>query len=371
MKGKFHISGLLAALPVLAAACLSLNGCFQSEVYQPRMPMLFSSYAASKSTEMLATRADDSFIPEGITSLPDNSSFGVFAYYQEGVIGSGNSAAWSAGGWSPAFMFNQRVDFDGTNYTYEPLRYWPSNTENTISFWGYYPYSVYSAGNTGSLKLYESDRTTPFTKNSTGAPSAEYTVSTDPSLQSDLLFDSFAQTNKTYWNCAPNQGVVPLLFRHALCLVEFQIAEGEEAEVRDFELTGIYWKGVCPDVTASPIEWTGHSVQTPFTIDTVRVTNSVVCSLILMPQTISPSANLSLTFDISYPSFDPSWQEPLEYKNNSGSVLLTSAGISTWQAGKHYVYKIVAGYERIEFEEIVDVSDDWTIGNNNIAVPDE
>jgi len=45
-------------------------------------------------------------------------------------------------------------------------------------------------------------------------------------------------------------------------------------------------------------------------------------------------------------------------------------GVTKWEAGKHYIYKISAGLDRIEFEEIVESPDDWGIGNGNIVIED-
>ena len=55
------------------------------------------------------------------------------------------------------------------------------------------------------------------------------------------------------------------------------------------------------------------------------------------------------------------------FKNAGGA---DDYGVTAWEAGKHYIYKIAAGLDRIEFEEIVESSEDWSEGNNNISVPD-
>ena len=381
MKGKIHITSRLAALPVLAAACLSLTGCFETEVYAPRVPMLFTSYAASKADEILATRADDSFIPAGTTSLPDSSAFGVFAWYQEGVPLSGDAAEWSDGGWAPGFMFNQEVEFDGTNYSYSPLRYWPSNEENTISFWAYYPYSAYVEANTGSVQFYEDAACTrAYVKGSTtGLPVAKCTIPIDPASQYDLLFDSFAQKDKTYGNCAPVEGVVPFTFRHAFSLVEFEIIEGTGAVINSMEITNLYWNGVCTDV--KNLTWASQGGLANFSIAHVTVESSTICRLLMIPQDLTVSnPTLTINYDITFASSDPNHPEPIDYKGNNGSVALvsaknedgvSSAGITAWESGKHYIYKIRAGFERIEFEEIVESTDDWIVGNGNISVPQQ
>ena len=351
---------------VLTIAAVVAMSCSKTETVpngDGKVPMQFSSYAARSSS----TRAGDSFVPVGATTLPDSTSFGVFAFYQQGVVGS-TTAHWNDGGWHPAFMFDQEVEFDGSDYNYTPVKYWPANEENTISFWAYYPHGEYVSGNTGALKFYESDGTTAYTASSTGIPYVKYTVDRNSANQADLLFDSFAKKDMTCDNCMPEPGTVDLLFRHALALVEFQISEGEEAIIHSFQLTNLYWSGNCANPAASPILWTGQGSINSFTISEMNVTDSLVCRLLMIPQTLNASASITINYDISYPSFDPSYPDPIVYTGNTGTALLTDAGITSWEAGRHYVYKITAGFERVEFEEVVDAADDWSVGNGNITV---
>lgn len=361
-----RFTGTLLLLVLLFTACVK-----QEDLGGPgrRIPVGFSSYAARPVATHAVSRADDSFVPVGSTTLPSGSRFGVFAFYQEGVVGS-STARWAQGGWHPSFMFNQQVDYNGTSYPYNPPRYWPSNEENTLTFWAYYPYSAYSALNTGALKLYESDGSTPYSPTSTGLPKASYTVNSNPAAQSDLLFDSFAQKDKTYDNCMPVPGTVPLLFRHALALVEFRIAEGEGAVINSFEISNIYWSGVCADPSANPLVWGNWSNSGSFNMSSVEVNDGRICMLLMMPQTLQATAGITINYDISYPSFDPGHPDPIIYAGNQGSILFNTTALTAWQAGKHYVYRISAGYERIEFEEAVELSDDWAVGNGNISVPE-
>ena len=285
---------------------------------------------------------------------------------------------WSAGGWKPEYMFNQQVDFDGTNYSYTPLRYWPANEENTLSFWAYYPYSIYNTGNTGALKLYSNAAcTAAYTSSSTGLPYAKYTVPMDPDAQVDLLFDSFANKNKTYWNCTPTPGTVQFNFRHALSWVEFQIIEGTGAVINSMEVTDLYWSGVCTDVENRT--WVNQADLDDFSVSNVTVNSSTICSMIMMPQTLESTATLTINYDITYESSDPGHPDPIVFAGNSGSVLLraatladgtTPAGITAWEPGHHYVYKIRAGFDRIEFEEVIVSADDWIVGASDISVPE-
>ncbi|MBR5063849.1 MAG: hypothetical protein IKX05_03945, partial [Bacteroidales bacterium] len=90
---------------------------------------------------------------------------------------------------------------------------------------------------------------------------------------------------------------------------------------------------------------------------------------------INADATFTLNYDITFASSDPTHPDPIVYTGDSFSVKLFKTGtgaygVTQWEAGKHYIYKIAAGLDRIEFEEIVESSEDWSVGNPNISVPE-
>ena len=361
------------AVLLLASGCADL----ETEVRYSDVPMSFRTYTphavnrplADASSPVTRAAADPGAVTG--TTLPANTSFGVFAFQQNGNVSNGTVAHWTDGGWTPAFMFNQRVDFDGTDYSYSPTLYWPSNEENTISFWAYWPYELYVADNSGTLKFYETNALTSAyaSSSTTGLPVAKYTVSTNPAQQYDLLFDSFTNTDRTYANGAGADGEVPLNFRHALAMVEFRLAEGTGAVINSMSVTNLLWSGTCTNPATRT--WTADAGSSAtFSLSDVEIESSTICTLIMIPQTINVSASLSINYDITFESSDPGYPDPIPYSGNIGSALLTSAGINRWEAGQHYVYKISADYERIEFEEVILAGDDWSVGNGNISVPE-
>jgi hypothetical protein len=368
----------VAALLLLAAGCVEIETNGLSD-----HPLTFRSY-----TPRTTKAAADTGVVT-TTTLPANTSFGVFAFYQPGVVGS-STGTWSQGGWKPNYMFNQQVDFDGTDYAYTPLRYWPANEENTISFWAYWPIEFFNAStNGGTLKFYDAASyqsnpatATAYTANSTGLPVAKYTVSTDPGQQYDLLFDAFDNTDRTYDNGA-QPGIVPLRFRHVLSQVVFQItADGsslpDDAEVtlKSFLLTGVNTEGTClspgasiaaDDVDAHPENyWSSQSVP----LDISLTTGSEKTVLLLMPQDLPEDGStdhsamrLEISYDISFPAaHDPT--ESITYSDNTmnayiwSDVAATPYGVKRWLPGRKYVYNIGAGLERIEFWEVTEAS--WT-----------
>lgn len=65
-----------------------------------------------------------------------NHGFGVFAFSQmQEPINT-----YSKANYQPNFMYNQKVTYNGTAWTYEPIKYWPNNDKALVSFYAYAPY---------------------------------------------------------------------------------------------------------------------------------------------------------------------------------------------------------------------------------------
>lgn len=65
------------------------------------------------------------------TTFSSGDSFGIFAFY-------GSST-------EPNFMNNQKVEYDGTAWTYSPIKYWPTSNNAPLTFYAYYPYNPSAA----------------------------------------------------------------------------------------------------------------------------------------------------------------------------------------------------------------------------------
>lgn len=109
------------------ATALLMAGCSQNEITEispdanPAMGFSVYSEVQTRGTEIKV---------DGL-----KAGFGVFAYYTR-------ATAWaSASEPTPNFMCNQKVESnDGTNWTYNPVKYWPMADEK-VTFFAYAPYS--------------------------------------------------------------------------------------------------------------------------------------------------------------------------------------------------------------------------------------
>ena len=374
--GMTAASLAVAALLTLSVGCVRIETGGLSD-----MPLTFRTYTP-RSLDGGSTKADGSYVPSGLTTLPANSSFGVFAFYQPGEVGS-HTGTWSELAtmhWKPNFMFNQQVNYDGSNnYSYTPLRYWPANEENTISFWAYYPYGAYvtDAENTSALKFDSGN----YAASSEGLPaSISYTVATDAANQQDLMFDIFANKNKTYENCS-QAGVVPFTFRHALSLVRFSfgsLPEGVSLTVTDFTISNLYMAGTLTNLepaTEGAYVWTPTGSRTTSTCSAADFSSNAA-AFILMPQSLvnnndpTLEPELTITFNLTTAAADGS--DPIQYSGNTGTVKLKyvdndnhANDILAFAPGKSYLYTINVTLDAIEFSEAVE-SPAWatTINTN-------
>lgn len=191
-------------------------------------------------------------VPATKGTLPANSTFGVFAYYTK-TSNWGNS-------FTPNFMYNEDVAFDGTSYTYSPIKYWPNNNNDKITFWAYYPYSA-------SAILYKANNSSTAYNNTTkNLPDIRFTV-TDG--QTDFMISNVA-SNKT--RPAVNTPVL-LTFNHALSRLSFYVKKVDEAvpekytvKLKSVRLDGIYLTATHKN-TGTPRwdNWTGRGNIPTFT----------------------------------------------------------------------------------------------------------
>lgn len=364
---------ILAAVLISAAAV----GCANIDVEdQDKIPVSFTTYR-----QRTDTKANSSYVAPG-GDFAEGSVVGIFGYYHD----NGTWASETAAGTNiPDFMYHTALtkQSDGS-WTYSPIKYWPNeygtgaNSDNIdkLSFWGYYPRGA------AGLNLYKPGTTTAFDNGTSGVPKMVFTQAEDPADQTDLMIT--APLRDLYKNDAEHHGAVTngevtLVFKHALSLVEFQLAEGTGAKLNTLELTHIKKVGTVEDPGTAPFVWSSVSTEYTISQNDIDVHEATLLRLLVIPQTISADATFTLNYDITFESSDPTHPDPIVYKGDSFSVKLfdnTNAdpakryGVLEWEAGKHYIYKITAGLDRIEFEEIVESSDDWRVGNNNISVPE-
>ena len=120
------------------------------------------------------------------------ANFGVYAYYNP-------SGGWNAD-LTPNFMFDQKVEGSAAaGFSYSPLKYWPKNEGETISFFAYAPYKSASNG--------ISEQSQP---SAAGSPLIRYSLPASEANQVDLLCASPCPSKTAFG------GEVYFTFSHAL-----------------------------------------------------------------------------------------------------------------------------------------------------------
>ena len=173
------------------------------------------------------------------TPLPSGTDFGVMAWY----TGTSN---WSTSA-KPNFMYNQEVDFDGSDYTYSPIKYWPNNTGDKLTFWAYCPY-------TANPDFLVADSSTPYTNSSSGIPDIRFTADG----HTDLLY-SDVLANQTR---ASNSGEADISFHHALSLIDVFVQKKDDPDddytvtLNSVRFNGLYMTGI---LKSSDWSWDSYS----------------------------------------------------------------------------------------------------------------
>lgn len=200
---------------MLAMTVLAIAGCSQNEITEKSPdanPAIgFSVYTGAQTR---GTVADN-------TAL-QTSGFGILAY-------STGSTAWTGTNEKPSFMYNQEVTYSG-GWSYTPIKYWPKNTTDKISFFGYAPYDDSGASiNKGIALSANSD---------TGNPTITFTVNDAANNMVDLMTDE-TQKDKT-----SASGTVAFKFKHILSRVNLvakaaaTLADGTSIVVKSAKISG-------------------------------------------------------------------------------------------------------------------------------------
>lgn len=117
-----------------------------------------------------------------------NVGFGVFGYYTNGELYNSTTV--------PDFFYNQQVSHNGTEWSYEPVKYWPneygkdaiSDETDRLSFFAYAPW-VDVKPSTGVVTGSKTSGIVGMSRNTTkGDPFVKYITSFNPASQVDFVW---------------------------------------------------------------------------------------------------------------------------------------------------------------------------------------
>ncbi len=190
-------------LGLAALVAVTFTGCQKDQVINQtseNTPIEFGTYVGRGAQTKVNTSID------GLGDLA-GKNFGVFAYYTEQVQYNPNNSPMN-------FMYNQKVIGvqSGTTYswTYSPVKYWPNNPNDKVSFFAYAPYDTHLTSSHPAILL-------PV-NNSEGDPKVTYVVQDDCEQHVDLMYSKSNNTNVTKQTV---EGNVKFDFAHALSRIGF------------------------------------------------------------------------------------------------------------------------------------------------------
>lgn len=181
---------------LIACAALTMTGCSNDEI---NVPQQSQGNNAIEFSTYIGRNAQGSRSTETNTDSIKKSGFGVLAYYTEQKNFGNNN--------KPNFMWNQKVTYSNSAWSYTPVKYWPTKVGDKVSFFAYAPYVA--NGNANGIVLSKNDET--------GAPTATITLPDDPSKTIDFV--AAVQMNKTHDNRATANNNVSFTLLHEMTRV--------------------------------------------------------------------------------------------------------------------------------------------------------
>jgi len=213
----------------------------------------------------------------------ETSGFGVYAYYTQNIKFAELETTPT-----PNFMKNQQVTYNGTSWVYAPVKYWPNNEGDYVSFFAYAPFDP----NAGVPVI--SDGSAAGSKKVT----IDFIVANDDDQQKDLLWNNKNGIGESIDVNKQNisTGVVTFNFAHALSRIGFsvqgavdqldaggEIASGTKITVNEVILSGEahkYEKGVVTkpaagafyesgtlNLNSATADWSNTQGEQKFTLD--------------------------------------------------------------------------------------------------------
>lgn len=278
---------LLLLLPLLAA-------CNETEQMNSALPIGFTTALNEVQTRYAS---DD---------LP--ASMGVFAYFTQG--GNFNASAST-----PNFMHNQLVTNNSGTWSYTPVKYWPTNANDRVSFFAYAPHNA--SGLTACANTWK------------GYPSLTYAVPAAEGSQTDLLAAT-PLMNKT-------AGEVKFGLKHALTKVTLKVKSGDKyaKEITSLSINagtsgelhfkdgGFEWTNVTGTHSYAP-------ATTDLTFDATDTGRNVATFLLL------PTPTVTATYSVSYKVKDTTGNEIITRTFTAQALPATPL----WTPGAHISYTI-------------------------------
>lgn len=402
------------------AAVAALCSCSNNEVMEApeslQTPIAFGTYVGN-SVNGRAAVIDQTALETGtnasingtVTDL--TTGFGVFGYY----TGQSPWATYATGSPQPNFMYNQNVTYSASNWSYTPVKYWPNNTSDKVSFFAYAPYSAMSGDN--NIQIATAETMT--------APTFTFTVNNTVKNQTDLVTAAVINQSKAS-NPITVSDKVKFDFEHRLARIGFKAqtdvdqvpgtANAIDAKttitIDEVQLVGDFFKTGTVDLATGVITGNGQqdallipsgasipddektlaavgngfSLKSPsnFAENELNSTRSSIDELnakdsyiMIIPQNIDADQTVkSFKIRVIYTVTTNDGKLPTGVAGSTDAsghskiqnVITSSPMTQNFEAGKAYTFNLRIGMTSVKFDAGID--DDWTVNNEeNVNVP--
>ena len=324
-----RMKGAYILIPLLCTLCAGCDS--KDESLMSTREIGFSTTVASSEAEP-GTRAE---------ATTDNlTEMGVFAYF----TGTGN---FSNGSSTPNHLYNQSVKKTGGVWTYSPVRYWPANANEKVSFFAYAPHTAAVSGNANDkIRI-----TKPTAFNAPGRPVISYSA---PKGELDLLLS----TGVT--DCTNTHGPVQFTMKHAMTKVVFKVKTGGSDSKT---ITGISTE------CASSADFSINDANTAVTAENIGTSKST-CTATVSIAADGTAKTVKEFFLI--PSHLKDTKVTLTYADGSGSTTVTATlpnvTPNDWLSGKAIGYTLTIQNNQIT---AITVNSDITWDELKVPIPSD
>lgn len=208
MQQQYHLrqSWLWLMLLPLLIIMSSCSGTDTDDAGNPpaasTMPISFTALskwdeAKAQSSDAPHTRLSEDATTKAL-SFDKDDAIGVFAYLNDSQ--------------TPNFMNNQKVIYNGSSWGYSPVKYWPNNDTDQLSFYAYYPQD----SNQNYIVINQGSRTPSFTYSNKNL---------DFDLMASDRIDRTSQSKET----------VTFALKHLMAKIVFTFTYTSDEEEKEYE----------------------------------------------------------------------------------------------------------------------------------------
>lgn len=376
---------------------------------QKQRPVDFGAYTA----RFLTRGGDAGTTRTAVSAIPNDKSIGVYAYYHD-------ESLWStkAGFNEPNFMWNQQVTYRGDIdvFDYTPVKYWPNEESDKVSFIAYYPHTPMDDGVPIDLGTSPTGVLPQLDIYDVGLPTFLFAVKDNVEEQEDFMVSDLItdlpvsraiddDPNEPFNNLTVTDKV-EFVFHHLLSMVEFRVVADDdiaadlvEFRVNKLTVTDIKSCGLLKVLYNNPVtsfRWEVQYLPHTYSFQLEK-------PQLLLPQTLVDEAMLTLDYELVFEGSSSVFKyndgsltggDDGQYNDdpvldgttgsytyaNVASVQLntlkntaTGLPLTEWQYNHHYIYTIRLRANRIEFTgEVVEWGDTDNMPSGDfIDIPSE